>query len=126
MVIFLVILIKLFIMEWVLYIGSWGMLLVFVLLMVFLFLRCDFWIYELLIFVLFLMIGMIFIVFNILVMECEWWNVGIVLVFLGVIGFVFGGIVLLLVSLGDMMIFIGILFLVGFVCVYVCIWYVLL
>ena len=79
-------------MERALYIGSRGMLSVSALLMVFLSLRCDFWIYELLIFALLSMIGMTFTASNTLAMECERRNAGIASALLGATGFAFGGI----------------------------------
>ena len=78
-------------MERALYIGSRGMLSVSALLMVFLSLRCDFWIYELLIFALLSMIGMTFTASNTLAMECERRNAGIASALLGATGFAFGG-----------------------------------
>jgi drug resistance transporter, bcr/cflA subfamily len=117
--------IKLPTMERALYIGSRGMLSVSALLMVFLSLRCDFWIYELLIFALLSMIGMTFTASNTLAMECERRNAGIASALLGATGFAFGGIVSPLVSLGDMMTSTGILFLAGSTCAYACTRYVL-
>ena len=117
--------IKLPTMERALYIGSRGMLSVSALLMVFLSLRCDFWIYELLIFALLSMIGMTFTASNTLAMECERRNAGIASALLGATGFAFGGIVSPLVSLGDMMTSTGILFLAGSACAYACTRYVL-
>ena len=70
-------------MERALYIGSRGMLSVSALLMVFLSLGCDFWIYELLIFALLSMIGMTFTASNTLAMECERRNAGIASALLG-------------------------------------------
>jgi len=117
--------IKLPTMERALYIGSRGMLSVSALLMVFLSLRSDFWIYELLIFALLSMIGMTFTASNTLAMECERRNAGIASALLGATGFAFGGIVSPLVSLGDMMTSTGILFLAGSACAYACTRYVL-
>ena len=125
MVIFSAISIKLPTMERALYIGSRGMLSVSALLMVFLSLGCDFWIYELLIFALLSMIGMTFTASNTLAMECERRNAGIASALLGATGFAFGGIVSPLVSLGDMMTSTGILFLAGSACAYACTRYVL-
>ena len=117
--------IKLPTMERALYIGSRGMLSVSALLMVFLSLKSDFWIYELLIFALLSMIGMTFTASNTLAMECERRNAGIASALLGATGFAFGGIVSPLVSLGDMMTSTGILFLAGSACTYACTRYVL-
>lgn len=117
--------IKLPTMERALHIGIRGMLSVSALFVVLMPLGCNFWIYELLIFALLSMIGMVFTASNTLAMECERRNAGIASAILGASGFAFGGIVSPLVSLGDMMTTTGILFIAGSTCAYLCTRYVL-
>ena len=97
-------------MEKALGTGSDCMLLVSILLCGALFLGCNFWIYEILLFLLLSMTGMSFTASNALAMESEHGNAGIASALLGTAGYAFGGIVPPLVGLGEMMSTTGIMF----------------
>lgn len=107
-------------MEYALYVGSNGMVLIAACLLVCLSLDCNFWIYEVLIFVLLAMVGMSYTASNALAMDCERKYSGIASALLGATGFLFGGLVPPLVGIGDMMFTAGFLFLAGSVCAYLC------
>lgn len=107
-------------METSLHFGSNGMLAISVLLCCALYLQCNFWIYETLIFCLLLMVGVVFTASNALAMDSERKNAGIASALLGAMGFAFGGIITPLVGLGDIMLSTSTLFLSGSVCTCLC------
>ena len=90
--------------------GSDCMLFISILLCGALLLGCNFWIYEILLFLLLSMVGMSFTASNALAMESEHGNAGIASALLGTAGYAFGGIVPPLVGLGDMMSTTGVMF----------------
>lgn len=100
--------------------GNNGMLMCSLLLLTALSMRCDFWLYELLLFFLLAMVGLSFTSASALAMDSERQHAGVASALLGVIAFAFGGIVSPLVSLGDIMVTTGILFFLGSLCAWVC------
>lgn len=99
--------------EFVLYRGSQGMLAVSVLLLAALSLSCSFWVYEVLLLCLLVMLGLTFTSSNTLAMNAERQHAGTASAVLGALGFAFGGIVSPLVGIGNIMVSTGIVFAVG-------------
>ncbi len=113
-------------MERALRVGSRGMVVCAGLIFAALCTGCDFWVYETLLFGLLSMVGMSFTASNTLAMNAERDNAGIASALLGAVCYVVGGAVSPLVSLGEMTVTAGGLFLVGSLCAYLCARYVLL
>lgn len=107
-------------MQQALHAGNSGMLVLSLLLLTALWLQCDFWVYELLLFFLLAMVGLSFTSASALAMDSERRHAGVASALLGVIAFAFGGIVSPLVSLGHIMVTTGILFCIGSLCAWVC------
>ena len=107
-------------MEKALRVGSDSMLLIAIVLCGALLLGCNFWIYEILLFMLLSMVGMSFTASNALAMGSEHGNAGIASALLGTVGYAFGGIVPPLVGLGDMMTATGVMFIVFCVAACLC------
>lgn len=107
-------------MRQALHLGNNGMLVLSLLLLTALSVKCDFWIYELLLFFLLAMVGLSFTSASALAMDSERCHAGVASALLGVIAFAFGGVVSPLVSLGDIMLTTGILFFAGSFCTWAC------
>lgn len=106
--------------EQALYTGSTGMVVASAALCIALCADCSFWIYEILLICLLLMLGLTFTASNTLAMDSERANAGMASALLGALGFAFGGIVSPLVGLGNIMVSTGIAFLICSVCAYGC------
>lgn len=106
--------------EFVLYRGSQGMLAVSVLLLAALSLSCSFWVYEVLLLCLLVMLGLTFTSSNTLAMNAERQHAGTASAVLGALGFAFGGIVSPLVGIGNIMVSTGIVFAVGSLGAFTC------
>lgn len=106
--------------EFVLYRGSQGMLAVSLLLLVAMGASCSFWIYEVLLLCLLVMLGLTFTSSNTLAMNAERQHAGTASAVLGALGFAFGGIVSPLVGIGDMMLSTGIVFAIGSLGAFTC------
>lgn len=106
--------------EQALYTGSRGMVVASAALCIALCADCSFWIYEILLICLLLMLGLTFTSSNTLAMDSERANAGMASALLGALGFAFGGIVSPLVGLGNIMVSTGMAFLIGSVCAYGC------
>ena len=106
--------------EQALYTGSRGMVVASAALSIALCADYSFWIYEILLICLLLMLGLTFTSSNTLAMDSERANAGMASALLGALGFAFGGIVSPLVGLGNIMVSTGMAFLIGSVCAYGC------
>lgn len=107
-------------MEQALRAANGGMLCCSLLLGVTFYMNGGFWIYECLIFCLYLMIGIIFTASNALAMDSEQSNAGIASALLGATGYVAGGVVAPLVGVGDILTSTAILFIAGSLCSFIC------
>lgn len=107
-------------LQHALHLGNNGLVVVSLLLLTVLSAKCDFWLYELLLFCLLFLVGLSFTSASALAMDCERRNAGVASALLGVIAFAFGGIVSPLVGLGDIMLTTGILFFAGSLCLWMC------
>ena len=107
-------------LQQALHLGNNGLVVVSLLLLTALSTKCDFWLYELLLFCLLFLVGLSFTSASTLAMDCERRNAGVASALLGVLAFVFGGIVSPLVGMGDIMLTTGILFFAGSLCLWVC------
>ena len=79
-------------------------------------LDCDFWVYEVILFVLLYMMGMTFTSSTTLAMDSERRKAGAASAFLGAVCFMFGGIVSPIVGLGNILITTGIIFVLCATC----------
>lgn len=82
---------------------------------------CNFWIYEVLMFVLLFFMGLTFTTSTVLAMESARENAGTASALLGAVCFAFGGIVSPLVGLGNTLVSTGVVFVVCAVCSWCCI-----
>lgn len=100
--------------------GCVGMVALSICELVALYLGCDFWVYESLLFVLLFMMGLTFTSTTVLAMDTERKNSGTASAFLGAVCFLFGGLVSPLVGLGNILVSTGILFVICAVCSLLC------
>lgn len=107
-------------MQQALHVGNNGMLVLSALLLMALSARCDFWVYESLLFFLLSAAGLSYTSASALAMDSERRHAGVASALLGVMAFAFGGVVSPLVSLGDIRVTTGILFFTGSLCTWVC------
>ena len=103
-------------MQQALHVGNNGMLVLSALLLMALSARCDFWMYESLLFFLLSAAGLSYTSASALAMDSERRHAGVASALLGVMAFAFGGVVSPLVSLGDIRVTTGILFFTGSLC----------
>lgn len=106
--------------EHALYWGSLGMVCMSALLCAALMLDCMFWVYEVLLVGLLLMVGLTFTASNTLAMDSERANAGMASALLGALGFAFGGLVSPVVGLGNIMYSTGLAFFICSVCAFFC------
>lgn len=106
--------------EHALYWGSMGMVCMSALLCAALMLDCMFWVYEVLLVGLLLMVGLTFTASNTLAMDSERANAGMASALLGALGFAFGGLVSPVVGLGNIMYSTGLTFFICSVCAFFC------
>lgn len=100
--------------------GCIGMVALSICELIALYLDCNFWVYESLLFMLLFMMGLTFTTSTVLAMNAERKNSGTASAFLGAVCFIFGGIVSPLVGLGNILVSTGILFVVCAVCSLLC------
>ena len=86
-----------------------------------LFFKSGFWWYEILVFILMLMVGIVSTASNVSAMDSGRDNAGVASALLGAIGYAFGGMVPAIVGMGDMFITTGALFLCSSMFTLVCV-----
>ena len=97
-------------MEKVISFSDTGMFVLSVILAIALFLRLDFWIYETLVFMIYIFIGALCTATTTVAMDSERKNAGIASAFFGAVGYIAGGIISPFVGIGDIHITASILF----------------